>query len=218
MLPHMSDLFKFRVGVREKRFLYSLAFAVLVAWFGSRMPKDDTDHAAEKSPVVEQVPDASPSIEDPEEVGSVDGGEYVAPTETFFEVVRVVDGDTFVIRTEQGEKKVRMIGVDTPETVDPRKTVQCFGKEASAFTASILEENAVRLEADQTQADTDIYGRLLRYVYLSNGELVNKMLIEEGYAHEYTYKVPYQKQAEFKAAQKKARAEGRGLWAPGVCA
>lgn len=132
-------------------------------------------------------------------------------------VVRVVDGDTIVVSTNVADEKVRLIGVNTPETVDPRKKVECFGKEASNFTKSILSGNRVSLEMDPTQGDRDKYGRLLRYVILENGANFNKRLIEEGYAYEYTYRYPYKYQKGFKQAQKDAEFNKRGLWAASAC-
>ncbi len=132
-------------------------------------------------------------------------------------VTRVVDGDTVVVLINGVSEKIRLIGVDTPETVDPRKKVQCFGKEASGFTKSLLENKTVRLEADASQGDRDKYGRLLRYVFLEDGMLVNKKIISEGYGHEYTYRLPYQYQIDFKNAERIARESQKGLWASGAC-
>ena len=134
-----------------------------------------------------------------------------------FPVVRVIDGDTIVVNIKGGEERVRLIGINTPETVDPRKPVQCFGLEASAKTKELLEGKQVLLKSDSSQLDKDIYGRLLRYVYLENGSFINLILIEQGYAYEYTYHVPYGFQKEFKNAEVNARLEKRGLWADGVC-
>jgi micrococcal nuclease len=132
-------------------------------------------------------------------------------------VVRIVDGDTIVVEIDGVQEKVRLIGVDTPEVVDPRKPVQCFGKEASVFTKNLLIGKRVRLEADPTQGDRDKYHRLLRYVFLGDGTLVNKKIIVEGYGHEYTYRIPYRYQTEFKTAERSAREAQKGLWAPNVC-
>jgi micrococcal nuclease len=130
-----------------------------------------------------------------------------------YSVKRVVDGDTIVVLDTQGQEfTVRLIGVDTPETVDPRQPVQCFGKEASDFAKSVLTGLRVSLVADPTQADKDQYGRLLRYLYLPDNSLFNLLLISEGYAHEYTYRVPYQLQVQFQAAQQQAQLQQRGLW------
>jgi len=111
--------------------------------------------------------------------------------------------------------------------VDPRKPVQCFGKEASDKAKELLTGKSVRLEKDASQGEYDKYGRLLAYVYLpdlpdsagkAGGTLFNKYMIAEGYGHEYTYNLPYKYQQEFKAAEARARAEKKGLWADGVCA
>ncbi len=120
------------------------------------------------------------------------------------------------------ETTIRLIGVDTPETVDPRKPVQCFGKEASDKTKQILTGQSVHIETDPSQGLLDKYGRTLAYVYAPlnvdpAGLLVNKYLIAEGYGHEYTYNLPYKYQADFKVAETAARTQKKGLWADGVC-
>ncbi len=138
------------------------------------------------------------------------GNEVIDP-HISYEVVKVVDGDTFEIRIGKKTEKVRMLGVDTPETVDPRKEVQCFGKEASLKTKDLLLKKMVSLQSDATQSVRDRYGRILAYVY--QGDIfVNKYLIEEGYAHEYTYSIPYTHQREFKTAERRARELKKGLW------
>lgn len=129
------------------------------------------------------------------------------------QVIKVVDGDTIHVLLDSKDETIRLIGVDTPETVDPRKTVQCFGKQASNFTKEQLAGRQVFLQDDVTQTDRDKYNRLLRYVILPDGTNFNKLLIQQGFAHEYTYKIPYQYQVEFKAAQKEAQDASRGLWA-----
>lgn len=132
-------------------------------------------------------------------------------------VTKIVDGDTIKVEINNQIETVRLIGIDTPEIKDPRKTVQCFGKEASNKTKELLENKMVRLEADSTQTDRDKYSRLLRYVYLTDGTFINKKLIEEGFAFEYTYQIPYIYQAEFKAAQKLAETNNLGLWNENSC-
>ncbi|HEY9583831.1 MAG TPA: thermonuclease family protein [Candidatus Paceibacterota bacterium] len=128
-----------------------------------------------------------------------------------YKVYKILDGDTFQIKVKKDIVTVRMLGVDTPETVDPRKTVQCFGKEASDKTKEILNGKSVKLELDSTQSKTDKFQRILAYVYVDD-LLVNKYLIEIGYAHEYTYDIPYRKQAEFKEKEREARKGKFGLW------
>jgi hypothetical protein len=112
---------------------------------------------------------------------------------------------------------VRLIGIDTPETVDPRTAVECFGAEASAKARELLEGRQVRIEQDPSQGARDKYDRMLAYIWRDDELFINKYLIEEGYGYEYTYFVPYEYQAAFQAAEKTARENGRGLWAPGVC-
>ena len=133
-------------------------------------------------------------------------------SKTRAQVLRVIDGDTIQVIINATKETVRLIGVDTPEPVDPRKPVQCFGKEASDFAKSLLTDKTIFLEADTTQGDRDKYQRLLRFVFLENGTNVNKLLISEGYAHEYTYHLPYKYQGEFKAAEIDAQENNRGLW------
>ncbi len=133
-------------------------------------------------------------------------------------VIRVIDGDTIIVEVDGVHEKIRLIGVDTPEVVDSRKTVQCFGKEASEFTKNLLANARVRLEGDPSQGDRDRYGRLLRYVFLSDNTLVNKTIIAEGYGHEYTHRTPYLYQTEFKNAELSARENQKGLWSPRACA
>jgi micrococcal nuclease len=108
--------------------------------------------------------------------------------------------------------------MDTPETVDPRKPVQCFGREASARAHRLLDGQAVRLEYDATQGRLDKYGRTLAYVRMGDGRLYNEVMIADGYAHEYTYAIPYRYQSQFVAAERAARAGDRGLWSPTTCA
>ena len=140
--------------------------------------------------------------------------------EGFVRVVKVNDGDSIEVRLGRVER-VRLIGVNTPETVDPHRPVQCYGPEASKHTKSLLPKNsAVRLVADSNPGkDRDKYGRLLRYVYLPNGEMLNQELITGGFGQEYTYRSEvYDHQADFKAAEQQAKAGSRGLWAAATCA
>ena len=144
-------------------------------------------------------PSSSSSASRANEKGQVSNSEGVL-------VSRVVDGDTIEIETGQ---KVRYIGIDTPETVDPRKPVQCFGKEAAAKNRELVEGKRVRLERDVSE--TDKYGRLLRYVYVGD-LLVNEILVKEGYAFSSTYPPGVKHQSLFQAAEKQAREANRGLW------
>jgi micrococcal nuclease len=133
------------------------------------------------------------------------------------QVVRVVDGDTIRVSLDGEEKTIRLIGLNTPETVDPRREVECFGKEASNKAKELLGGQTIRLESDDSQGDKDNYQRLLRYAWLPDGRNFNKLMIEEGFAYEYTYDLPYRYQAEFKAAQTSAQEAKRGLWSESTC-
>lgn len=121
-------------------------------------------------------------------------------------VSRVVDGDTIELGT--GER-VRYIGIDTPETVDPRKEVQCFGKEASAKNKELVEGKEVRLVKDVS--DKDKYGRLLRYVYVGD-VFVNEKLVSEGYARVATYPPDVAYAERFIEVERVARENKLGLW------
>lgn len=135
-----------------------------------------------------------------------------------YRVISVSDGDTIKVLIDKKIETIRLIGVDTPETVDPRRPVQCYGKEASNFTKKSLSNQNVKLESDVLSGDSDKYKRLLRYVFLEDGQNFNQVLIEEGYGHEYTYNsMPYKYQEIFKKSENLARENSRGLWTPGAC-
>lgn len=136
---------------------------------------------------------------------------------SFVDVIRVVDGDTIVVSLDGKNEKVRLIGINSPETVDPRRPVECYGKEASAFMKSLLTGKQVKLESDPTQSNRDKYDRLLRYVFLEDGTFVNEQMIIQGFANEYTYELPYQYQSEFKKTEKEAKIKGKGLWGKNTC-
>lgn len=136
-------------------------------------------------------------------------------------VVRVVDGDTLDAKLDSEptkEYKVRLLGVNTPETVDPRRPVQCFGKEASDFTKHTLNGKRIWLRADPQADERDKYGRLLRNVYLEDGTDFNALLISQGYAYAYvSFPQDPARKTELRRLESEAKAAGRGLWAPGVC-
>lgn len=129
----------------------------------------------------------------------------------FYRVTQFDDGDTLIVDMNGRDEKIRFIGVDTPETHDPRKPVQCFGRAASAFTAGLIGDKPVRLEADPTNTNRDRYNRLLRYAYLQDGTLVNAEIIKQGYGFAYL-SFPVQKAEQFRRLEKEARDNNRGLW------
>ncbi|MBU3668710.1 MAG: thermonuclease family protein [Candidatus Taylorbacteria bacterium] len=131
----------------------------------------------------------------------------------YVKVVRVVDGDTIVVAKGMADVKVRMIGVNAPESVDPRRKVECMGKESSEYIKNMLSDAYVYLEKDESQGEYDKYNRLLRYVFLSTSTIsVNEELIKNGFAHEYTYDTSYKYQLRFKQAEREARDSELGLW------
>lgn len=138
-------------------------------------------------------------------------------------MTRVVDGDTIDVLIAGTTYRVRYIGVDTPETVDPRTDVQCYGREASERNHRLVEGKTVLLEKDISEIDK--YGRLLRYVWV-DGEMVNAALVRDGYAMAISYPPDVKYQELFAGLQQQAREAGLGLWgpvciptpvAPGVC-
>ncbi|MGH9186629.1 MAG: thermonuclease family protein [Acidimicrobiales bacterium] len=124
----------------------------------------------------------------------------------------VVDGDTIEVIVAGQRERVRLIGIDTPETVDPRRPVECFGREASDHTSTLLPHGTpVRLERDVEARDD--YGRLLAYVFRpSDGLFVNVALVEDGYATVLTIPPNVAYAGEFADAAGRARESGRGLW------
>lgn len=134
-----------------------------------------------------------------------------------FAVAGVIDGDTILVDDAGTATTVRLLGIDTPETVDPDQPVQCFGPEASAQAQELLTGHQVWLETDPSQATIDTYGRTLAYIWLSDNQLVNLQLIQDGYAREYTYDQPYRYQDTFQAAEAQAIVDALGLWSPAAC-
>lgn len=169
-----------------------------------------------KSQSIEQIKKSESKLQEQVTV-TVTSSPTPAMQSNLYRVSSVIDGDTIQVVIDGEKETLRLIGIDTPETVDPRKPVQCFGKEASAKAKALLSGKSVRLESDPTQGERDKYQRLLRYVFLEDGANFNKLMINEGYAHEYTYNIPYKYQSEFKQAQKEAEENKRGLWADDAC-
>lgn len=136
-------------------------------------------------------------------------------------IKRIIDGDTFIL--ENGEK-VRIIGIDAPEKFESyklnrdsensgkdKKVIKALGYLGAMYTDSILYGQNVTLVSDSINANKDEHGRLLRYVYLENGEFFNLKIIQDGYAYAYT-KYPFIFMEEFKQAEKEARGNEIGLW------
>lgn len=209
---------------QNTKYLIIFSLLIIIAgisllWFGLRPLQE------------EYTPGASTSIESEPTNGLLEGytegenlgSEYVADEpETSVSglegeralVTKVVDGDTIYVSVNGEKHTVRFLGVDTPETVDPRKSVQCFGKEASNKAKELLSDREVILQKDVS--DTDMYKRWLRFIYLplSDGSylFVNDYLIREGYAKVLTIPPDVKFGDQFLDAQRQARENKKGLW------
>jgi micrococcal nuclease len=199
---------------------------LLLAACGSETPLQPTagtataTPTATPTPVLRATPTATPSATASPMPLTAEPTAAPSPTEgrTLAQVARVIDGDTIAVLVNGLEYRARYIGIDTPETVDPRLPVECYGREASQRNHELVEGRTVELEKDISE--TDQYDRLLRYVWV-DGEMVNATLVREGYAVAVTYPPDVKYQELFLELQRQARAEGRGLWSacltPTVC-
>ena len=143
------------------------------------------------------IPESSP----------VERGQSQPPEDILYDVTSVTDGDTVVVRINGTKERVRLIGIDTPEVDASKGVVECYGAEASDKTKALLSGARVRVETDTTQGERDTYGRLLGYVFLEDGTNVNQVLLQEGFAKEFTYNKTYKYQNEFRQAEAEARLE-----------
>lgn len=201
----------------DKRNIVIAIMGVIILFLGITLIADETNS-----------PGASPSVSRLQEgteqkVAGVKSDPSEAPIKVFDKqkatLVKVVDGDTIAVSINGKDEVVRIIGIDTPEVVHPRRTVECFGKEASDEAKAIFENNkTILLESDSTQGDRDKYKRLLRYVWIDGGKTdFGKLMVGEGYAHEYTYNTLYKYQSVYKEAERGARAAKKGLWSDDAC-
>ncbi len=138
--------------------------------------------------------------------------------DVYYPVTYVVDGDTFKvdvggsIEHKSSIITIRVLGINTPEIVDPRKPVECFGPEASVAAKDLLNGRKVKLLFNPDRELKDKYGRYLAYVYRDDGLFYNERMIKEGFAREYTYGSAYSMQKEFRAAESLAQKSKLGLW------
>lgn len=129
----------------------------------------------------------------------------------------MVDEDTPILRQDSFERRARLIGVDTPETVHPNKPQECFGREASNHTKRLAEGKNVRVPTGSSRDQWDRYNRWLVYIWQGKSFL-NEKPIKDGYGREYTYQGnPYFYQKDFRRAEQEARINQRGLWNPHAC-
>ncbi len=181
--------------------VFILFSGFIFLWFGLN-PKPSVVPSPSPTPhIVENLPEATSSA-----VAAVEGEQAL--------VTDVVDGDTIKVNLGGKEFTVRYVGMDTPETVDPRRPVGCFGKEASNENKNLVSGKKVILQKDVSE--TDKYKRLLRYVFLplEDGRVlfVNDYLVREGFAKVYTYPPDIKYNVQFLDAQKQAREAKKGLW------
>lgn len=132
-------------------------------------------------------------------------------------VTSIEDGDTITVDLHGKKEKIRFLGIDTPELQHGKRLRECFGDEAKVHLTELLAGHPVLLMADATQGDRDRYDRLLRYVELDDETDINEAMIAEGFAYEYTYDLPYQRQAAYRHAEAEAKKSLRGLWSVDAC-
>lgn len=197
----------FLASASGKKRAITLAF-LLLAFSGCTLPEGPVTSTSVGTrqtsiPTKTLTPTQSPATETVEQNATAERDHRV--------VIKVIDGDTIDVSRPGGtdKERVRLIGVDTPETKDPRKPVQCFGQEAAAFTGQ-LKGRTVWLEYDIQK--TDRYGRTLAYVFLDDGAFFNLILVEEGYAQPMTIPPNVKYSEQFLEASRSARDAGRGLW------
>lgn len=198
---------------RNKILALILTLAILVMCFtgcGSIMNFDDFAGNAQND-AQQMADDIMNGMESINGFGDIFGTK--PSEENAYKVIRVVDGDTFIVDVNGTETKVRLIGVDTPESVATGENAykNCDeGKEASDFTKSLIEGKIVKLEYDIDK--TDDYGRTLAYAYLEDGSMLNKVLLEKGYARLMTIQPNVKYANDFVQIQTNARENQVGFW------
>lgn len=158
-------------------------------------------------PEVEEVIANAPENEEP-----------IEPEVIHYEVTSITDGDTIKVLINNKTETIRLVNMNTPETVDPRRPVECMGKESSEKMTQLVTGKKVSLEIDKTQTDRDRYDRLLRFVFLEDGTDVGLEMIKQGFAESSPYgNLPHKYLEEYKAAQSQAQEQQIGLWDSTVC-
>lgn len=204
-----------------RQFLFILAIVLTITGY---VYPDTQVESPNTTQEVSKAADTHLVFEHPTVLGISEGASASADVLSFeaAKILRVVDGDTIEIELDGEKEKVRIIGINTPESVDPRRPVECFGKEASAKAKELFEQSksgeVVYIESDPSQSSQDRYGRLLRFVYLDGGATdFGLEMIKQGYAQEYTYDDPYAYQIDYLNAQVSAQVNEFGLWDPEAC-
>jgi micrococcal nuclease len=199
--------------VRRRTSALLLAVALVVSGCAAdgarqdRPPHRDRDRAtSQSSPAPE--PSRTPKP------GQGVRAEAKGPVSPGWQVTRIVDGDTVDVTRGRRTLTVRLIGIDTPETVHPTEPIECHGPEATLFATRRLLGEPVALEFDRSQGRRDYYDRVLAYLWTTQGRIAmfNREAVRRGHALEYTYDDPYAWQREFLAAESAARSQRLGVW------
>lgn len=193
-----------------RRFIAGLVCAGLVGACGGVAGdsglEDPETGSAPRAPAANPDPERTPPPR------PTDGRE--TPPRQTVEVLSVTDGDTIRVRINGRSVPVRYIGIDAPELATASRPARCFGQEASAFNAGLVQGKRVELEKDVSE--TDRHGRLLRYVW-ADGRMVNEELVRHGYARAKTYRPDVRHQGRLNAVHAEARLRQVGLWSPSAC-
>lgn len=194
---------------KQKKFirLFFVLMAILIALYSYAYQKGYSRGLAELLPAKSSQSKAA-QVQSKGQISS----------EKFYSVVHIADGDTIDVLVDDQKVRVRLLGINSPESVAPNRPVECFGKEASNYISSLISNKSVRLELDPSKPEKDEYGRSLAYLFREDGLFINSQMIESGYAYEYTYhNERYKYQNDFKLAQAKAQKSMQGLWAKETC-
>lgn len=180
-------------------FIFGLGLFLLGIGVGRgsiKIPQNETLGEKSASPIPSSTSESVQGLEIPQNL---------------YKVLKVIDGDTIDIEINGKKENIRLIGIDAPESG------QCFGNESTSKAHKLLSSQVIVLEKDPSQDERDRYGRLLGYIFLSDGTNIQELMIREGFVREYTYSKPYKYQSLFKNAQVEAQNNKRGLWQDGAC-
>jgi micrococcal nuclease len=193
---------------KQRQLILSSLFSLLVLligswlfpdqdWFGDQLESQVVGTATAPTAVAVNVP---------------------ADSTDLHQVVQVVDGDTIKVMLNGEKVTVRLANINTPESVDPRREVECLGKEAGEHLTFLSANQSVRLLPDETQSPKDRYGRLIRFAQLADGRDLGLLMIEAGFAHSTPYgRGEHKYYSQYETAQRQAESQKKGLWADEAC-
>jgi len=175
-----------------------------IGWTGLNIPESAVQETVDSQldSILDQVtqtqPDAAMEINDTLSVAA--------------QVTDVIDGDTARVLIDGQEVTLRFIGIDTPETEFSPAGAECYGGEATVRARNLLSDQTVILTSDPTQATRDVHDRLLVYAELPDERDFGEIMLQEGFAYEYTYAADYANQGAYQAAEASAKENDQGLW------